>query len=104
MFDVREAATRELARLGKAVEAELRRARATAPSVESQRRLDALLAQLGAGDRADEGLRSLRAVAVLELAATAEARDVLEHLARQPGSEELRRQARGALDRLAKRP
>jgi RNA polymerase sigma factor (sigma-70 family) len=100
-FEVREAASRELARLGRSVEAELRRARATAPSPEARLRLDELLGKLG--DRADEWLRGQRAVALLELAATAEARELLGQLAKA-AQEELRGQARRALDRLAKRP
>jgi RNA polymerase sigma factor (sigma-70 family) len=101
-FEVRETASRELARLGKAAEAELRRARAAPPSTEVRRRLDELLDKLGAG--AAESVRWQRVVAVLELAGTAEARELLEQLATKAAGEDVRRQAKGALDRLAKRP
>jgi hypothetical protein len=48
-------------------------------------------------------LRSLRVVAVLELAATAEARALLEDLARKAfSSEETRRRAREALQRITR--
>jgi hypothetical protein len=101
-FDAREAATRELARLGRTVEADLRRARAATPSAEAARRLDALLARLG--DRTAEELRGQRAVAALELAATAEAAEALGHLSDKGATEEVRRLAAAALRRLAKRP
>jgi RNA polymerase sigma factor (sigma-70 family) len=103
-FEVREKASAALASLGKAVEDDLRRARPTAPSVESRARIDRLLAALGEGAAVDEGLRARRAVAALELAATAEARSALGHLAEKASAEDTRRLAAEALRRLAKRP
>jgi RNA polymerase sigma factor (sigma-70 family) len=105
-FEVREKASRALAGLGKGVAAELRREREATRSVEVRRRLDDLLEKLtgGAGTgKADELVRSQRIIAVLELAATAEAKELLEHLSKKASSGDLRRQAEGALDRQAKR-
>jgi hypothetical protein len=103
-FEVREAASRALARQGKAVEKELRAAREETKSFEAQRRLDELLGKLDGQRPLDERLRGERLVAVLELSATPEARELLSRLAERAASEELRRQARTALDRLARRP
>jgi hypothetical protein len=102
-FETRENATRELARYGRSVEADLRRAKATTQSVEVLLRLDALLARLDEGFKGDDLVRGQRAVAVLELAATPEARAVLEVLSRKGDTDDLRERAKGALDRLAKR-
>jgi hypothetical protein len=103
-FEVREAATRALAAQGRDIETELRKARREAKSPEAQRRLEELLKKLDGGRKAaNERLRGLRAVTALELAATPEAREALRRLADRATDEELRRQARGALDRSAKR-
>jgi RNA polymerase sigma factor (sigma-70 family) len=102
-FTVRERASRELATLGKNIEADLRRAREATQSLEARRRLDDLLAKLGNREQPDERLRFLRAVAVLELSGTTEALDLLDLLAGKAPTEELRRHARTALQRLAKR-
>ncbi len=102
-FATRERATRELARIGRSIEADLRRARAATASVEVLLRLDALLARLDEGLQGDDTVRGQRAIAVLELAATPEARALLELLASKGDSDDLRERARGALDRLAKR-
>jgi RNA polymerase sigma factor (sigma-70 family) len=101
-FEVRERATRALIRLGKTIEEDLKRARAATESVEVRRRLGQVLDKLAEG--ANETWRLRRAVAVLELASTAEARDLLEHLAKKGPGEEARRQAAAALERMAKRP
>src|SRR5439155_10548978 len=74
-FEVRERASEELARLGKSIETELRRARAATKSVEAGKRLDALLAALNSA--ANETVRARRALAVLELASTPKTRQVL---------------------------
>jgi hypothetical protein len=104
-FAVRDKASRELARLGRRVATELKRERAATSSAEVRLRLDALLARLRENDdeKLDEAVRAQRVVALLELTATLEARDLLDHLAKKAPSEEVRRKAAGALDRLAKR-
>ncbi len=98
-YEVREKASAELARLGKTVEAELRETARTTKSAEVRRRTKALLAKLG-GDRITQDLGAQRVVAVLELAATPEAKTLLEELAKTAASEQLRRHAKAALERL----
>ena len=48
-------------------------------------RLDGLLEKLGTSGKAEDRLRSQRVVAVLELAGTGEARELLEHLEKKGG-------------------
>jgi WD40 repeat protein len=101
-FAVRDKATRELEQLGDAAEPALRRALAGRPSPEARRRMEQMLEKLASpsGDR----LRALRAVEVLERQATAEARQLLDKLAQGIPAAPLTREAKAALDRLAKRP
>jgi WD40 repeat protein len=104
-FAVREKASRELAKLGRQVEPELRRALADA-SPEARLRLERLLAALpGAGGKGHdpERLRTLRALEVLEQIGTPEARRAVEALARARAGTELGREAREVLERLKKR-
>jgi hypothetical protein len=102
-FARREAATQKLARLGRLVEPDLRQALAGKPEPEARRRIERLLAQREAGPvgGADEGLRLLRAVEVLEHIASPEARALLTMLARQAPAAEVAQDARAALERLA---
>jgi hypothetical protein len=100
-FDVRQRASRELE--GRAADAEpaLLRALARGPSAEVRRRIEALL-ELPRGAPPSEGLRPLRAVQVLERAASAEARQVLRDLARGEPDAPVTVEARAALARLAR--
>jgi RNA polymerase sigma factor (sigma-70 family) len=103
-FVVREKASRELAKLGRQVEPELRRALAGA-SPEARLRLERLLMALpGAGDKAHdpERLRALRALEVLEQTGTPEARRAVEALARARAGTLLGSAAREVLARLKK--
>jgi hypothetical protein len=101
-FDRREAASAELARLGRLVESALRRALEDRPSPELRKRAEALLGKLG--DRPGHlELQAVRAVEVLELIGTPEARQVIESLARGAASAWVDEEARAALDRLARR-
>jgi WD40 repeat protein len=102
-FAVRERATAELAALGKVAEPALRQALTDSRSAEVRRRADELLKKLGGPAVAPELLRALRALDVLEQIDTAEARQILAALAKgaEPG---VAREAKAALDRLAKRP
>ncbi len=105
-YPLREKASHDLARLGRSVATEMERERATTPSAEVRHRLDTLLAKLKENDdgpKLDEAVRAQRVVAVLELAATAEAKELLEHLAKKAALADVRRQAASALDRLSKR-
>jgi RNA polymerase sigma factor (sigma-70 family) len=102
-FDVREAASRELEKLGSEAETELRQAQAAGPSPEAGRRLEALLAGVRLV-RSPEVVRQLRAVAALEAAGTPEARDVLEGLAGGAPEARLTQEARAARERQTRGP
>jgi RNA polymerase sigma factor (sigma-70 family) len=101
-FAVREAATRDLEALGPAAEAALRTALAGRPSAEVRQRAEGILAAIK-GRSAALALRPGRAIHVLELAGTPEARALLRELAEGPGRPDLSREAKAALDRLSRR-
>jgi HEAT repeat protein len=103
-YSVREHATQELMKAGKAVEKAVRDALKKSPSAEARRRLEVILEKLGPAALPPEVLRASRAVEVLEQIGTAEARKVLETLAKGKTDEALARDAKGALERLSKRP
>jgi RNA polymerase sigma factor (sigma-70 family) len=104
-FQAREKASRELEQLGDGALSACREALANRPSTEKRHRLQALI------DRQEQehlapspaGLRVLRAIEVLELIATAEARQHLETLAAGASEARLTREARATLDRLSRR-
>jgi hypothetical protein len=101
-FATREKATQELEKLGRAVEASLRAALAADPPLEAKRRLEALLDRLGTeAALTPEQQRDVRAVRVLEVAGTPEAKKVLEALAKGSRSWWVVREAKAALERLA---
>jgi hypothetical protein len=101
VFDTREAASRGLAEMAEAAEPALRQALKAAGSVEHRRRLEKLLEPLERDS--PPRLRQLRAVQVLELAGTAEARQLLQAIADRPGGTALTQAAKEALGRLAQR-
>jgi hypothetical protein len=79
-FAAREAATAELMKLGRRAEGEVRRALAEARSAEAKQRLEQVLDRLKQPALAElpaEDARELRAARALELAGTAEARQLL---------------------------
>jgi RNA polymerase sigma factor (sigma-70 family) len=98
-FGEREAAARELERAGAGAEQALRRALGAKPSAEVRRRAEGLLAKLEEGRLLED-----RAVEVLEAAATAETRQVLQDLAGGEAGAWLTREAKASLERLARRP
>jgi RNA polymerase sigma factor (sigma-70 family) len=104
-FEKREAATRELEKLGQAAETALRDALAAGPSLEAKRRLEHLLKQLGGEGQAltAEQQRDVRAVRVLEQAATPEARMLLEALVKESPGWWVAQEAKEAVERLTKR-
>ncbi len=90
-FEVRDAAGKELAKLGETAVPACRAAIQTAASIETRRRLQGLIDQQAdvAWTFSPERLRLLRSVEVLEMAATAECRALLARLAdgaREPSS------------------
>jgi RNA polymerase sigma factor (sigma-70 family) len=97
-YPKREAASRELARLGAAVEPDLRAALEKARSAEARRRLQALVEGLPR-ELPPEGLRRLRAVRVLEWIGNRDAVELLRELSKAE-DEALRREAGAALARL----
>jgi hypothetical protein len=99
----RQAAMTELAALGERAGPALRAALKAARSIEERRRIAQLLGALGAV-ASGPALRSLRAVEVLEQVGSSEARQMLEALAAGMPSARLTREAKGALQRLGKRP
>jgi WD40 repeat protein len=102
-FAVRERATLELRELGDLAAPALRNALAQAPSTEIRRRIGSILAGLDP-EKSPDRLRALRAVEVLEYAATPEAKQVLKKLAAGARESRLTQEARAVMDRLGNRP
>ncbi|HZY87086.1 MAG TPA: hypothetical protein VFE78_19780, partial [Gemmataceae bacterium] len=103
-FESRQKATRELEALGRAAAPALRKALEGNPPAELKRRARALLEKAERPGLAPELVRPLRAVEVLERAATPEAKALLRDLAAgQPGAV-LTEDAKASLARLEKRP
>jgi RNA polymerase sigma factor (sigma-70 family) len=98
-FEVRQKASQELEALGEIAAPALRRARG---SLELRRRAEDILGRLRPG-ASPERLRQLRAIEVLEMLATPEARHILERLAGGAPEALPTREARASLDRLARR-
>jgi hypothetical protein len=103
-FEVRERASRGLQEMSMSAEAAMRRALRKQPSLEVRRRLEEILDKLESGERTAEELRTLRAVEVLELIGSSEARQVLRELSQGPADAWLTQEAKAALARLAARP
>ena len=105
-FAVRQAATRELEKLGEQAGPALRKLLDEKPPLEVRRRAERLLEQLRRErfSPSPERLRQTRAIRVLERAATPEARRLLTELARGAPGAHLTGAARAALERLARRP
>jgi tricorn protease-like protein len=100
-FDVRDRASAELGRLGKAIEPQLRRAldKGT-PTAEQRIRLVALLKKLEGLPVSLDELRATRGTEALEQMNTPEARRLLAELARGPADSVFARQAKASLERL----
>jgi RNA polymerase sigma factor (sigma-70 family) len=104
-FAVRETATTELEKLGAAVLDALRKALEKKPALETRRRLEPLIEKLEREEWTPSGerLRIWRALEVLELIGTPEAKEVLAALANgAPGARQTG-EAKAALERLALR-
>jgi hypothetical protein len=101
--EVRENARQQLATVGEAGAGELRKARGDPPPVRRPLTLSRLLEEL-LDDLEARRLQAARAIQVLELIRTPDARAVLEALARgAPGARDTE-EAKAALDRWARRP
>ncbi|MBP3954850.1 hypothetical protein J8F10_06080 [Gemmata sp. G18] len=99
----RQAAAKELLTFGAGAEEALFKALRNKPTLELRKRIEGLLAELRQRPLASDELRQGRAVQVLELLGTAEARNVLQPLAQAAGESRLRRDAQAALKRLSAR-
>jgi RNA polymerase sigma factor (sigma-70 family) len=100
-FGAREKAAAELAKVADQAEPLLRKALASGPSAEAKRQIELLLA--GLATLSAERLREVRAVEVLEHVGTAEARKLLDEIAGGTKDARLTREAKAAVERLAKR-
>jgi WD40 repeat protein len=98
-FATREAASRELMKLGPQAESALRKVLAGRPTAEMRRRVKALLAQPGLAGSA-ETARRLRGIQVLEAMGSKEARQVLEALAQGAAAARETQAAKAALERV----
>jgi RNA polymerase sigma factor (sigma-70 family) len=98
-FEIRERASQEIAQLGEFARPALDRALSRTSSVEVRSRIQQLVEKC-APARSPECLRALRAIELLELIGTAEARRLLDRLARGAAEASLTREARAAQDRL----
>ncbi len=103
-FAVRQQAERELEKLGELAVPALSKLKAEPPSLETRRRAERLLERVTAQALTAEQLRLVRALEVLEQINTAEARRLLEELAKGAPGALLTREAQAALERLARRP
>ncbi len=99
-FEARERATDELATLGQAAGRTLNEAFKQKISAEKRQRLKELLAKLESNEPAPEVLRAVRAVEVLEMIGSPEARKVVAALAAGAKDFELTVQAKAALGRM----
>jgi WD40 repeat protein len=102
-YRVREKATADLARLGERARPALTAALEGDPPLETRRRAEKLLRELGESQLPPDQLRALRALEVLERIASPPARQLLEAVARGDGAALLTLEARAALARLRHR-
>jgi WD40 repeat protein len=101
-FVVRKKATEELEKLGVLAEPALRKVMMEKPSLETRQRVLALLEKLGDSFGSPEGLREARAVAAIESIGNAEARELLQTLAKGAEGAWLTQDAKASLERLAR--
>jgi RNA polymerase sigma factor (sigma-70 family) len=101
-FTVRQKAAAELEKLDERALPVYRNALQSKPSLETRRRLQDLMEKVGPAwwDVSGERLRSLRAVEVLELAGTQQARELLKNLAAGAEGARLTEEAKASLQRL----
>jgi hypothetical protein len=102
-FMIRTRASQELEELGELAETALRKALAGDLSLEARRRVENLLHKVEARILSPKQLLTLRAIEVLEHIDTPEARQLLRRQAGGAAEARLTREAKAALERLAKR-
>jgi hypothetical protein len=101
-FAARQSANQELERLGERALVALKKAAEKPASIESRRRVERLLTRLRPPLAASELLQSVRAIEVLERINTADACRLLRSLSEGIPDARLTREARSAVDRLAR--
>jgi hypothetical protein len=99
----RDAAEKELARLGDTAEGAIQQALDGTPSAEARRRLRRLLEAIPVLPEGADAVRTQRALLVLEQVGSKKARDCLRELASGASSARLTREAKAALGRLEPR-
>jgi len=99
-FATRQKAAADLERMGELAEPALRKALDDKPSLEMRRRLEQLLEKLKYAVPTGDELRNQRALEALEVLGTAEARQVIEGLAKGAAGARLTRAAAAAVHRL----
>jgi hypothetical protein len=103
-FKVRRKASADLGNLGGLAEAALKKALENNPSAEVKHSATDLLEKLQGGAESPERLRLLRVTEVLERMGTAEARRLLEKMANDGVEDDILRESKASLARLAKVP
>jgi hypothetical protein len=102
-FLTRRNATIALEKLGKLAEKALRKAAPKARTPEMRMRIELLLSKLDAEGLTADQVQAFRALEVLELLGTAEARKALEELAKQDTDDWLRNEAKASRVRIGRR-
>jgi WD40 repeat protein len=102
-FVVRQRANDELEKIGDLAADRLRQALSDKPPLEKRRRIERLLKNVDQQRLPDEARRAVRAVEVLEALGTAEARQLLQTLAKGATGARLTSEAQESLERLAPR-
>jgi RNA polymerase sigma factor (sigma-70 family) len=102
-FDVRRQASAELEKFGDVIMPALKEAHLRETSLEGRKRLELLLKKLANPASNSTLVRDLRGVELLEMVASAEARQVLQTLAGGADGARLTEEARVALERLSRR-
>jgi WD40 repeat protein len=102
-FEVREAASRELEKLGPGTHAALRQTLEAKPSAEVRRRLESLLEKAGNISQSPDLLCRLRAIQVLEAIGSKEAKKLLGEMASGVSHAPETLAAKEAIERLARR-
>jgi WD40 repeat protein len=103
-FEVRQKAFQELSRIGTQAGPAMKKALEGEPSVEVRRQLEQLLERTtpGQAPTTAESLREVRAIEVLELIGNAEAKTVLEALAKGAAGTRMTLEAAAAMKRLSR--
>ncbi len=103
-FAVRHQAEQALEKLGDLAAQAIKDNLALSPTLERTRRLHRLAKKLDALEVTTEVLQTLRAIEVLEMIGTADARQVLVSLSKGAAGHRITEEARAALDQMAQRP